>query len=68
MYYIFLSLSHIEIYIKELPDIMVFTPFYPTTHHSTPLYSVLYNLSCGRGNIQSLLGRIQVKKAHTSSR
>ena len=36
-----------KIYVKKLPDNMVFTPFLPTSHHSNPLRNVVMNLLYG---------------------
>jgi hypothetical protein len=41
---IYFRVCNIKIYVKKLPDIMVFTPFHPTLHHYIPLHSVVENL------------------------
>ena len=64
---IYFFVYYIKIYVKKLPDIMVFTPFHPTSYHSNPLCSVLIDLLCGRDKNRVLMHIFLSNIVHTSS-
>ena len=64
---IFLYPYYTKIYVKKLPDIMVFTPFYPTFNHTNPLCNVLIHLLCGRENTKQEENIFLLKRVHTLS-